>query len=97
MLDIGAISPSDSPWCSAVVLVKKSGELRFCVDLRKFNQRTVKDAYSLPRIDEILERLKGSSIFSSLDLNSGYWQVEMEEDSKPCNLLEVDGKLLGRP
>ena len=59
MLDLGAIRPSDSPWCSAVVLVKKkNGELRFCIDLRKLNARTVKDAYSLPRIDETLERLK---------------------------------------
>ena len=84
MMDIGAIIPSNSPWCSAVVLVKKkSGELRFCVDLRKLNQRTVKDAYSLPRMDETLERLKGSSVFSSLDLKSGYWQVEIKEKSKP--------------
>ena len=73
MLDLGAIRPSDSPWCSAVVLVKKkNGELRFCIDLRKLNLRTVKDAYSLPRIDETLERLKGSCVFSSLDLKSGY-------------------------
>ena len=58
MLDLGAIRPSDSPWCSAVVLVKKkNGELRFCIDLRKLNARIVKDAYSLPRIDETLERL----------------------------------------
>ena len=68
MLDLGAIRPSDSPWCSAVVLVKKkNGELRFCIDLRKLNARTVKDASNLPRIDETLERLKGSCIFSSLD------------------------------
>ena len=73
MLDLGAIRPSDSPWCSAVVLVKKkNGELRFCIDLRTLNARTVKDAYSLPRIDETLERLKGSCIISSLDLKSGY-------------------------
>ena len=83
MLDLGAIRPSDSPWCSAVVLVKKkNGELRFCIDLRKLNLRTVKDAYSLPRIDETLERLKGSCVFSSLDLKSGYWQVEIDEESK---------------
>ena len=82
ILDLGAIRPSDSPWCSAVVLVKKSGELRFCIDLRKLNARTLKDAYSLPRIDETLERLKGFCVFSSLDLKSGYWQVEIEEESK---------------
>ena len=84
MLDIGAIRPSNSHWSSEVVLVKKqNGELTFCIDLRKLNQRTIKDANSLPRIDETLERLKGSCIFSSLDLKSGYWQVELEEDSKP--------------
>ena len=84
MLDIGAIRPNDSPWCSAVMLLKKkSGEMRFCIDLRKLNQRTVIDAYSLPGIDETLERLKGYFIFSSLDLNSGYWQVEIEQESKP--------------
>ena len=81
MLDLGAIRPSDSPWCSAVVLVKKkNGELRFCIDLRKLNARTVKDAYSLPRIDDTLDKLKGSCVFSSLDLKSGYWQVEIEEE-----------------
>ena len=86
MLDIGAIRPSDSPWCSALVLVKKkSGEL----DLRKLNQRTVKDAYSLPRIDETLERLKGSSIFSFLHLKSGYWQIDIEEDSKPYTVFTL--------
>ena len=83
MLDLGAKRPSDSPWCSAVVLVKKkSGELRFCIDLRKLNARIVNDAFSLPRIDETLERLKGCCVFSSLDLKSGYWQVEIEEESK---------------
>ena len=65
-----------------MLVKKKNGELRFCIDLRKLNARTVKDAYSLPRIDETLERLKGSYIFSSLDLKSGYWQVETEEESK---------------
>ena len=55
MLDLGAIRPSNSPWTSAIVLVrKKDGRLRFCIDLRKLNNRTVKDAYSLPKIDSIL-------------------------------------------
>ena len=82
MLDLGAVRPSDSPQCSAVVLVKKNGELRFCIDLRKLNARTVKYAYSLPRIDDTLDKLKGSCVFSSLDLKSGYWQVEIDEESK---------------
>ena len=83
MLEIGAIRKSNSPWASAVVLVrKKDGSLRFCIDLHKLNARTIKDAYSLPRIDETLDCLGGSVIFTSLDLKSGYWQVEMEEMSK---------------
>ena len=56
MLDLGAIRPSNSPWASAIVLVrKKDGRLRFCIDLRRLNNRTVKDAYSLPKIESILD------------------------------------------
>ena len=83
MLDLGAIRPSNSPWASAIVLVrKKDGRLRFCIDLRKLNNRTVKDAYSLPRIESILDSLGGAQIFSTLDLKAGYWQVEMSEECK---------------
>ena len=83
MLDLGAIRPSNSPWASAIVLVrKKDGRLRFCIDLRRLNNRTVKDAYSLPRIETILDSLGGSQIFSTLDLKAGYWQVEMAEECK---------------
>ena len=83
MLDLGAIRPSNSPWASAIVLVrKKDGRLRFCIDLTKLNNRTVKDAYSLPRIESILDSLGGAQIFSTLDLKAGYWQVEMAEECK---------------
>ena len=83
MLEIGAISECKSPWASAVVLVrKKDGSLRFCIDIRKLNSRTVKDAYSLPRIDEILDCLNGAQWFMSLDLKSGHWQVEMDEKAR---------------
>ena len=83
MLDLGAIRPSNSPWASAIVLVrKKDGRLRFCIDSRKLNNRTVKDAYSLPRIESILDSLGGAQIFSTLDLKAGYWQVEMAEECK---------------
>ena len=70
MLDLGAIRPSNSPLA------------RFCINLRKLNNRTVKDAYSLPRIESILDSLGGAQIFSTLDLKAGYWQVEMAEECK---------------
>ena len=90
ILDIGAIHTSHSPWASTVVLVwKKDSGLRFCINLRKLNNWTIKDAYSLPHIDKTLDSLKGSQWFSSLDLKSGYWQVKMDEGSKPLTAFTV--------
>ena len=84
MIDLGAIKKSQSPWSSPIVLVrKKDGKLRFCIDLRKLNQRTVRDNYSLPRIDHILQLLIGAEWFCTLDLRSGYWQVELTDEAKP--------------
>ena len=90
MLDIGAICRSTSPWANPVVLVhKKDGSLQFCIDLRKLNNQTIKDAQSLPRIEDSLDCLDGAAIFTSLDLQSGYWQVEMTEASKPLTAFTV--------
>ena len=76
MLDSGAIRPSQSPWCNAVVLVrKKEGLLRFCINFRRLNARTKKDAYSLPRMQETMESMVGTRHFSCMDLKSGFWQV----------------------
>ena len=74
----------------AVVLVQKNdGSLRFCIDLRKLNSCTVEDADSLPRITETLDCLNGAQWFTSLDLKAGYWQVELDEDSKPLTAFTV--------
>ena len=90
MLEIGAIQRSNSPWASPVVLFrKKDGSLRFCIDLRKLNAQTVKDAYSLPRIEDALDSLNGACIFTSLDLKSGYWQVELDDNSIPLTAFKV--------
>ena len=83
MLDAGVIWPSNSPWCNAVVLVrKKDGSLHFCIDFRKLNSLTVKDSHLLPCICETLESLAGAAHFSTFDMNSGFWQVPMDEESK---------------
>ena len=83
MLNAGVIRPSNSPWCNTVVLVrKKDGSLHFCIDFRKLNSLTVKDSHPLPRICETLESLTGAAHFSTFDMNSGFWQVPMDEESK---------------
>ncbi len=79
MLDRGVIEPCQSSWASPVVLVtKKDGSTRFCVDYQKVNEVTRKDTYPLPWIDDTLDALRGSQYFSTLNLYSGYWQVKMD-------------------
>lgn len=80
----GLIEPSSSSWASPLVLPKKkNGEYRLCVDFRKLNAKTVSNAYPIPDLRELLRQVQGAKVFSTLDLNSGYWQVEVEEESRP--------------
>ena len=74
----------------AVFVHKKNGEVRLCVDYTELNKRTVKDAYPLPRLDEVQDHLMGFTVFSTLDLRSGYWQLPVHVDDQPRQHFAVD-------
>jgi hypothetical protein len=88
------IAGSQSPWVSSVVIVrKKDGFLKFCVNYRKLNAITIKDSFPLPRIEDILDQLSGNSWFSTLDLKSGYWQVKIRPEDKGKTAFPIDNGL----
>ena len=90
MLDAGVICLSQSPWCNAVVLVrKKDGTLRFCVDFRHLNAQKKKDSYPLPHIQEVLESMVGSAHYSSMDFKSGFWQIKMAPELQQYTAFTV--------
>ena len=90
MLQAKVIKESTSPFASPIVLVrKKDGKLHFCIDYCKLNSRTVRDALSLPRIEETLDSLVEAKFFSCLNLKSSYWQVQLaEEDQEKTAFME---------
>ncbi|KAL0287147.1 UNVERIFIED_CONTAM: Transposon Ty3-G Gag-Pol polyprotein [Sesamum calycinum] len=84
LLGKGFIRPSTSPWGEPVLFAKKKdGSMRLCVDFRQLNRVTMKIKYPLPRIDNLLDQLKGATIFSKIDLRSGYWQLRIAEKDIP--------------
>ncbi|GJR64258.1 putative reverse transcriptase domain-containing protein [Tanacetum coccineum] len=78
--DKGFIRPSSSPWGAPVLLVKKDGSFRMCIDYRELNKLTVKNRYPLPKIDDLFDQLQSSSIYSKIDLRSGYHQLRVREE-----------------
>jgi transposase InsO family protein len=93
-LSTGVISESSSPFASQMVLVKKkSGEIRICIDFRQLNNKTVKDAFPLPRIEECIDYMKGAKYFCSLDLTQGYMQVQLHDEDKHKTAFRALGAL----
>ena len=84
LLEKGYIQPSSSPYGHPVLFVKKkNGNLRMCIDYRSLNEQTVKSRYPLPRIDDLFDKLQGAQIFSSIDLQSAYYQVRLKPEDVP--------------
>ncbi len=77
MLEMGVIEESHSGWASPIVLVPKTNSVRFCVNYRKVNAVLKFDAYPMPRVDELLDRLGTARFYSTLDLTKGYWQIPL--------------------
>ncbi|GKA13302.1 putative reverse transcriptase domain-containing protein [Tanacetum coccineum] len=84
LADRGFIRPSTSPWGAPVLFVKKKdGSFRMCIDYRELNKLTVKNRYPLPRIDDLFDQLQGSSVYSKIDLRSGYHQLRVRNEDIP--------------
>ena len=89
-IQVGVIEPSISPYSSPIVLVpKKDGSVRFCIDFRKLNKVTEFDAEPMPNMEKIINRISGHKYFTKMDLSKGYWQVGLTERSKPLTAFET--------
>ncbi|GKE97306.1 putative reverse transcriptase domain-containing protein, partial [Tanacetum coccineum] len=84
LADRGFIRPSTSPWGASVLFVKKKdGSFRMCIDYRELNKLTIKNRYPLPRIDDLFDQLQGSSVYSKINLRSGYHQLRVRDEDIP--------------
>lgn len=93
MLSLDVITPCESPWSSPVLVVgKKDGKPRFCLDSRKLNSVTKKDAYNLPYVSEILDNLKDARFLSSVDLSKAFWQILIDEPDREKTAFYVPGR-----
>ena len=92
MAERDLIEPSTSPWSSpAIIVPKKNGGIRFCIDYRRLNKVTIPDSMPLPRCDDSLDALGGSKWFSTLDLRSGFHQLGLAEESRPYTAFCIPG------
>jgi hypothetical protein len=90
LLDLGLIRPSVSPWGAPVIFIqKKDGSWRLCIDYRQLNKATIKNQYPLPRIDDLFDQMKGATVFSKIDLRSGYHQLRIKEDDIPKTAFKM--------
>jgi hypothetical protein len=86
MIDMGVIEESNSPWSAPVVIVPKpDGSARFCCDFRRLNSVTIPDAYPMPRIDDLIDKVGQAKFLTKIDLSRGYWQVPMDPESIPLS------------
>jgi hypothetical protein len=90
LLDLGLIRPSVSPWGAPVIFIrKKDGSWRLCIDYRQLNKATIKNQYPLPRIDDLFDQMKGATVFSKIDLRSGYHQLRIKEGDVPKTAFKM--------
>jgi len=94
MLRLGVIEPSESPWSNRMTLVRKPGKNRLCLDARKLNAVTVKDAYPLQNIESILSRVDDTVYISSVDLKHAFWQIELDPKSREYTAFTIPGRPL---
>ncbi|CAH9111660.1 unnamed protein product [Cuscuta europaea] len=98
LLDNGFIRPSHSPWGAPVLFVKKKdGTLRMCIDYRHLNKVTIKNRYPLPRIDDLFDQLRGATVFSKIDLRSGYHQLKIKAQQAQITAHRVPSSPQGAP